>query len=42
MISAWWLCLIVHASACLGYITCGMMLMAKFADESDIDDSTES
>ena len=42
MLSAWWLFLIVPASACLGYIACGLMLMAKFADESDIDDSTEN
>ena len=42
MLSAWWLFLIVPVSACLGYITCGLMLMGKFADESDIDDSTEN
>ena len=39
MLSAWWLFLIVPVSVCLGYLTCGLMLMAKLADESDIDDS---
>lgn len=39
MLSAWWLCLIIPASACFGYLTCGLMLMGKVADESDIDDS---
>jgi len=42
MLSAWWLFLIVPASACLGYLACGLTLMAKFADESDIDDSAEN
>ena len=42
MLSAWWLCLIIPASACLGYITCGLMMMAKLVDESDVDDSAEN
>lgn len=39
MISVWWLCLIIPASVCVGYLLCGLMLMGKVADESDIDDS---
>ena len=38
MLSAWWLCLIIPVSACLGYITCGLMLMAKMVDEADKND----
>ena len=40
MISFWWLFLIVPVSACIGYITCGLMLTAKILDEPDIDNSS--
>jgi hypothetical protein len=39
MLSAWWLCLIIPASVCVGYLLCGFMLLVKLADESDVDDS---
>ena len=37
MLSAWWLCLIIPVSVSVGYIFCGLMLMGKLSDESDID-----
>lgn len=42
MISAWWLCLIIPVSVCVGYSLCGFMLMAKLVDETDIDSDKES
>lgn len=42
MISAWWLCLIIPVSVCVGYLLCGFMLMAKLVDETDIDSDKES
>ena len=42
MLSAWWLCLIIPVSVCAGYLLCGLTLMAKLVDESDVDDSAEN
>ena len=42
MINAWWLCLIIPACVCAGYLLCGFMLMARLADETDIDNEKES
>jgi len=41
MLSAWWFCLIIPASVCVGYLLCGFMLMAKLTDETDIDRESE-
>ena len=35
MISAWWLCLIIPVSACIGYLICAFMFTAKLVDETD-------
>ena len=37
MLSAWWLCLIIPVSVCVGYIACGIMMTGKILDETDID-----
>ena len=35
MLSAWWLCLIIPVSGCIGYLIFAFMFVAKPADEID-------
>ena len=37
MLSAWWLCLIVPASACLGYAICAAMVFLAESEANDLD-----
>ena len=41
MLSAWWLCLIIPASACFGYMICAFLMIGKIADETDEADKND-
>ena len=37
MISAWWLCLIIPASACLGYAICAVVVFLAESEANNLD-----